>query len=191
MSTFTAFGYCKTQLKQLNLCRIFCNATRISDITTGDGRIIHIESWNGQTTDLAGVEYEWPVQGRPNNTAWDLWRSAIQQCYLTLHQEQQQLRQPLGKWITDTPTKRQWFFSPFQERVYQYKHKTREYKIYSVAPNRQRLRSPKYTNNTICLQLPEDAERATTTMLGNTVMCLIIITHRLVGCALSCGLLPV
>jgi hypothetical protein len=58
MSTFAAFGYGKTQLKQLNLCQLFCHALRISDITTGDGRRIHSESWKGQATNLAGTEYE-------------------------------------------------------------------------------------------------------------------------------------
>jgi hypothetical protein len=171
MSTFAAFGYRKKQLKQLNVCRLFCHATRISDITTGDGKRIHAESWKGQVTDSAGTEYEWPVQGRPTKQAWDLWRAAIRSCYLTLHHEQQQLRQPLGNWIGDTPRNWQWFFSPTQDRVYQYIQKTREYNIFSIVLNRRRLRSPKYTLSSQCIQLPEDAERATTTKTGNSVVC--------------------
>jgi hypothetical protein len=41
MSNFAAYGYKNTQLTQLNLCRLYCHAIRLSDITTGDGKRIH------------------------------------------------------------------------------------------------------------------------------------------------------
>jgi hypothetical protein len=50
MSTLALFGYRDKQLSHLNLCRLFCHATRLSDITTGDGKRIHPGSWKGQPT---------------------------------------------------------------------------------------------------------------------------------------------
>jgi hypothetical protein len=103
MKKFAMFGYKKQQLYQLNLCRLFCHATRLSDISTGDGQRIHPQSWDRQPTDSAGTEYSWPLHGRPTKPSWVLWRSAIRQCFLTLQNTQQTLRQPLGIWTTVTP----------------------------------------------------------------------------------------
>jgi hypothetical protein len=123
---FATFGYRNNQLTQLNLCRLACHAIRLSDITTGNGCWIQMESWNGQPADSAGTEYEWPEQEQPNQAAWDLWRSAIRQCYLTLQMTQQQLQQPMGKWINKTPKKWKWFYSPSQDPLYQRTHQDKE-----------------------------------------------------------------
>ena len=66
MQRFIAYGYRDTQLYHLNLCRLFCHATRLSDITTGDGRRIHPASWSGHPTDSSGIEYSWPQHGNPS-----------------------------------------------------------------------------------------------------------------------------
>jgi hypothetical protein len=84
MSKFATFGYRNTQLSYLNHCRLFCHATRLSDISTGDGRQIHPKSWDGYAADTAGIDYSWPAHGRPTNTAWTLWRTALRRCFLTL-----------------------------------------------------------------------------------------------------------
>jgi hypothetical protein len=59
MLKFAAFGYRKTQLAELNLCRLYCHASRISDLTTGDGRRIRTQSWKGYPTESSGTEYVW------------------------------------------------------------------------------------------------------------------------------------
>jgi hypothetical protein len=72
MTTFASFGYRNNQLIHLNLCRLFCHSTRLSDITTGDGRRIHPTSWEGHPTESSGSEYDWPKQGRPSKKAWPM-----------------------------------------------------------------------------------------------------------------------
>jgi hypothetical protein len=91
MTQFAKYGYRGTELSQLNLCRLSCHATRISDITTSDGRRIHPMSWSGYPTDSGGTEYDWPDHGRPTKTLWELWHSALRQCFLTLEPTQQLL----------------------------------------------------------------------------------------------------
>lgn len=118
MSKLLAFGYRNTQLTDLNMCRLFCHASQISDITTGDGLRIQPESSNRQRTDSSGTKYNWPEHGRLKKAAWELWRLAVRQCYLKLQPTQQQLRQALGLWITTTPKAQKWFYSPSQDRVY-------------------------------------------------------------------------
>ena len=47
MEHFYQNGYRKEDLYHLNLCRLWCHAVRLSDITTGDGLRIHPLSWLG------------------------------------------------------------------------------------------------------------------------------------------------
>ncbi len=171
MTQFAAYGYRKSDLNLLNLCRLYCHATRLSDITTGDGCRIHPMSWNGYSTDSAGTEYEWPLHGSPNNQAWNLWRSALRECFLTLQETQQLLRQPLGYWTEPTPRHWHWFYSPSTDRVYQLHPEENRYDTYSVAPNRRRLRSPKYNYLSTESNLPTDAKRTTITDHGTFVFC--------------------
>jgi hypothetical protein len=170
MHTFAKYGYRKDQLKQLNYCRLYCHAVRLSDISTGDGRRIHPRSWNGQATDTAGTEYVWPTHGRPSKPGWTLWRSAIRQCFLTLQTTQQLLRQPLGVWKETHTTKWPWLYSPSHDRVYQVRT-DKQYNVFSIAPTRRRLRSPKYIFTGISHQLPFDSERTTTTNHDSFVWC--------------------
>ena len=170
MEKFAAYGYRKLQLVKLNLCRLWCHAIRLSDISTGDGRRIHPLSWTGNPTASAGIEYEWPTQGYPTTKLWDLWQSAIRTCYLTNETSQQFLRTPLGPWTTPLPPRWHWFYSPSTDRVYK-KLDDNTCQMYSVSPNRRRLRNPKYTLNENRTALPSDAERATITKHINFVWC--------------------
>jgi hypothetical protein len=89
MEAFASHGYQDSQSTLLNLCRLTSVAYPVmlsmsTDISTGDGRRILPRSWQGYPTDSFGCEFEWPYHGRPLNTAWDLWRSALRDCFLTI-----------------------------------------------------------------------------------------------------------
>jgi hypothetical protein len=169
MLQFANYGYRDTELSQLNLCRLHCHATRLSDITTGDGRRIHPMSWAGYPTESAGREYEWPTHGRPTNALWTLWQSALRQCFLTLETPQQYLRRPLGTWTGPIPAHWHWFYSRSNDRVYHFSLDDNHYDTYSVLPNHKTLRSPKYFATTTTTELPEDAQRTTVTEHPNFV----------------------
>ena len=161
MSQFSHHGYRKEQLYQLNLCRLWCHAVRVSDITTGYGLRIHPHAWNGHRYDDSGSEFEWPKQGKPSRKCWQLWQSALRSCLLTIQTPQQILRRPLGSWLTEAPATWHWYYSPSQQRVY-YKHQDRPgHDVYSLTPTIRQLRSPKYIKTTSCTTLPHDAERTT------------------------------
>jgi hypothetical protein len=171
MQQFAAHGYRGQDLFQLNLCRLYCHATRLSDISTGDGRRIHPMSWLGYSTASSGTDYDWPDHGSPTAKLWDLWQAAIRTCFLTLDTPQQNLRVPLGSWTNPLPKHWHWFYSPLQDRVYQFSPSDQHYDTYSVIPNKRRLRSPKYSYSTTCATLPEDAERTTITDHSNFIWC--------------------
>ena len=172
MTAFASHGYQDSQLTLLNLCRLSCHALRLSDISTGDGRRILPRSWQGYPTDSSGCKFEWPYHGRPLNTAWDLCRSSLRHCFLTIETTQQILRQSLGCWTNSTPPNLHWFYSPSQDRVYHHLPDNSRYDTYLTLPNqRRRLRSPKYFLSTTTIAMPLDAERTTTTEHSNFVWC--------------------
>jgi hypothetical protein len=117
MQQFAAYGYCDKDLFHLNLCRLHCHATWLSDISTGDGRCIHPMSWLGYPTASSGTDYDWPTHGNPTAKVWNLWQSALHKCFLTLDTLQQILREPLGSWTAPLPKNWHWFCSPLQDRV--------------------------------------------------------------------------
>ena len=109
------------------------------------------------------------MQGCPTPKLWDLWQSAIRQCYLTTETTQQLLRKPLGPWMAPTPPRWQWFYSKSTDRVYQ--KIDDKFQLYSILPNRRHLRNPKYILNDTQNNLPNDAEQTTITAHSNFVWC--------------------
>ena len=90
MLQFSKFGYKTIDRAHLNLCRLWCHAIRLSDITTGDGQRIHPIVWQGYHHDDTGNDFLWPKHGRPSRKCWTLWQSALRLCFLTLVQNPQQ-----------------------------------------------------------------------------------------------------
>ena len=169
MLEFYKYGYRKEDLFHLNLCRLWCHAVCLSDITTGDGLRIHPMSWLGYNHDDAGNAFAWPTHGRPTRKCWTLWQTAICSCFLTLQQPQQILRRPLGKWLTDVPKTWNWTYSPLHNRVY---HQLPSgYEIFSAVATRRVLRSPKYIRTDVCNSLPPDVERTTVSEQLTFVWC--------------------
>jgi hypothetical protein len=171
MTQFYQYGYRKTDLFHLNLCRLWCHAVRLSDITTGDGRRIHPICWVGYHHDDAGHDFVWPVHGRPTKKCWTLWQTAIRACYLTLQQPQQILRRPLGKWHTALPPTWTWTYSPSQNRVFHRLSSSEGFETYSAIATRRVMRSPKYLRTDMCSHLPADAERTTVFSQPTFVWC--------------------
>jgi hypothetical protein len=169
MHQFYQYGYRDTELYHLNLCRLWCQAICLSDITTGDGLRIHPLSWLGFPHDDAGHAYKWPTHGRPTPKWWTLWQMAIRSCFLTLQQPQQILRRSLGKWLTLPPDTWKWTYSPSQNRVF--RRLNDGYQIFSAAPARRLLRAPKYDRIGTCTSLPADVERTTVSEQPTFVRC--------------------
>ena len=122
MLQFSKFGYHTQELAQLNLCRLWCHAVRLSDLTTGDGKRIHPLTWNGYHPDDAGSDFQWPMHGRPTPKCWVLWQTALRACFLTLQMPQQCLRRPLGRWRTPIPPTWIWMFSHQRPSLSAHRH---------------------------------------------------------------------
>lgn len=120
MPVFQQSTNASKHLCAINRCRIFLKAITIADITTSDGKKIRRNVWEGQANEDKYWErhqLNWPQQGRPSNSDWQHWRSALK-CLLIPYTATRYLSSPLGewcesecnnwKWFLDTPTDTLW-----------------------------------------------------------------------------------
>jgi hypothetical protein len=63
-------------LKRLNLCRLWLRVTLLSDICTLPGSQISRTTWLGSAP-MPSSDASWPVQPRPQEKSWTLWRKAL------------------------------------------------------------------------------------------------------------------
>jgi Reverse transcriptase (RNA-dependent DNA polymerase) len=66
-------------LRHFNHCRMYLQVNLLSDVLTADGRRVRQEMMNGniQSNLMAGL-HQWPLQPRPSERIWRLWRSSLQ-----------------------------------------------------------------------------------------------------------------
>ena len=64
-------------LEELKICRLFLKSTYLSEIITGNGKLIRVTAWNG-TKNTARYRYEYPTHIKPNQKIWEKWQAAQQ-----------------------------------------------------------------------------------------------------------------
>jgi len=94
MEFFVSQRLTPTVLTQLNACCFYLQVITLSDIVSANGKYITPEAKAGQKDSYRTSTLEWPVQGRPNNATWQLWRREL--AYL---EERGPLIRPLGRRI--------------------------------------------------------------------------------------------
>jgi hypothetical protein len=95
--------YTAGQIRQVNWCRLYLQATRLSEITTLEGTSILSAAWKG--TERLRSHHDWPRQAPPGPKGWSLWRKTL--TTLFCHQPDSRilascpgtLVKPLGPWL--------------------------------------------------------------------------------------------
>jgi hypothetical protein len=103
------------QLRKINWCRIYLRAVTISDIATASGTSINPYRWNRTNPQpIEASPYTWPLQNKPDNTAWKIWRQAIRKCLIQnkIHKIHKQLITPLGQWTAPSRQNFEWYTKP-------------------------------------------------------------------------------
>jgi hypothetical protein len=77
MEGFVHAGYKNKKLERLNRCRIRLHATRIADLTTGDGCHILSQVFQGNNPLKGQSLYRWPNQGPLPPANWIIWSQAL------------------------------------------------------------------------------------------------------------------
>ena len=113
----------KTESIRINRCRIFLQATTVSDITSADGTRITEYAWTPEQkqsiTNPRRSKHDWPRQPRPGPKSWKAWKGAIQR-HLSKKGKGQTLQIPLGPWTVSPSESRQhweWYIDHDNSRI--------------------------------------------------------------------------
>jgi hypothetical protein len=94
----TRGGCTAIELQRLNACRMYLQVSRVSDITSADGKFLRHNILVGHNSLPYQTGTTWPRQGRPPKLWWLLWKRMLQGV-LSTNGVSSILRQPLGEWL--------------------------------------------------------------------------------------------
>lgn len=95
-----AHNYKAKVLLRLNACRLWLQATCLSDIATADGRRLRPDALSGHRPAIPIRSHQsWPRQERPSDRVWTEWSKALRRCF-SIDGTSPRLRNPLLEWIT-------------------------------------------------------------------------------------------
>jgi hypothetical protein len=117
MQSFADAGYRNHDLIVLNQCRMYLKVISLADLVTADGVSITQDAYNGKRNRVRDLGWPRLPPSLPR-TSWNLWRRAIDRCFLHPHSSHRQLRRPLGEWLPVARPSWLWFFSPGECRLY-------------------------------------------------------------------------
>ena len=148
-----------TAMQCINRCRIFLQATTISDITNAEGDRINDYAWNNNPNIMnpRRSKHAWPIQPRPGKKSWRAWKAALQQ-YLSANGKGQKLRQPLGQWLIQQTASRQewnWYHDQQNNQLISNDHTT--IRAYNILDSRTRQYKYNPDNPTILTTIPDTA----------------------------------
>ena len=119
MDAFIAQGYSDNDILALNDCRLYLQATTLSDLCSADGLSITHEAWNG-ICKVSRQEYEWINTHKPGNNTWNLWRTTIKSLFLDPNSlYDRKLIVPLGDWLQPTDLSWTWWIDPALDIIYE------------------------------------------------------------------------
>ena len=76
---------------------MYIQVTRVSDITSADGKYLRMECLKGKQFHPFSSSMKWPRQGNPPKMWWNLWSKTLRQVF-TADGSNTRLRCPLGAW---------------------------------------------------------------------------------------------
>jgi hypothetical protein len=112
MPWFLQQGYRANDLQKLNHCRLYLQATCLSDISTADGSALQKELLNGQVKTVHTPTIA--MQPHPSQLDWELWNQALK----PLTSRSLQLKTKLGKWMQPPQKEDRYLYSPSVDRLY-------------------------------------------------------------------------
>lgn len=165
MDAFIALNVTEDDLLLLNDCRLYLQATTLSDICSANGQVIDDEAWLG-TPSIHAHPRRWIKTYKPGRDAWILWRHYLRQAFLYPHAPHRRLRQPLGPWLTATDDSWIWWKHIGTSCIYQ-QLSDKQWMRWSLRPSRTLQHRPLYHHPTPVPAKPSNCVRANITRPRN------------------------
>ena len=117
-----------TELKAINICRIFKRVMFLSDIASGDGERIAAWAWN-KTDHFNSSIFSYPIQEEPTDRQWKAWKKGLKKLLIP---HSQRLRSTLGVWkLQDNEYHSDWsnFINPTTRHLLRYNYETNKWQL--------------------------------------------------------------
>ena len=129
--------FSEVELVLINQCRIYLNVMYLSDMVSGDGKMIEECFIQGCLPVDRTSQWKWPFQNKPSVHAWTQWRRALALIW-KVDASNRSCNPKLGKWRPQKYLNMQWLFSfdISSQLVYRkHKHQWLNYKLVSEGRN--------------------------------------------------------
>ena len=112
----------KADWKKANFCRLYLQVMSVGEISTGDGRKISSNSWEGKRVEDFDNDIEWPERMNPTSVDWAAWRRVLTASLCS--GEDLRLTIPLGVWLHTTKKRfKSWkWFWDYRSKVLYKRH---------------------------------------------------------------------
>ena len=159
MEQFIYEDFTDTELQHINRCRIYMQATSLSDVVNGNGTRIEQDTLNCIRDEERPHYYKWPVQTRPNQRILRLWKRALKSAF-PREEGNLNLQHTLGAWHSNHNDWK-WYFHPQTQLLYQLRDND-TWHMYRYSNRAGRIgRYPKYQYMARALRFPSNCCRAT------------------------------
>ena len=110
--------FSKSEIKKINSCRLYLQATLLSDISTTCGRKILPSYYQGEKQQRPNRPFLiYPRQSKLNSATWAVWRKALNALFL--QKDKKSLTTPLGAWYSHEGNSQRWSTYADLENLYQ------------------------------------------------------------------------
>ena len=138
MSALRGMKLSQRKVRMLNQVRLYLQVHTVADVVTGDGRFITEAARRGQLDPWRERRSEWPIQGRPSDRAFQVWKAACRFLTVPHRASSWELRTPLGPWLDDSSLS--WYLGSDPDALY-HRQADGSWRKYARARPRQRTRS--------------------------------------------------
>lgn len=116
MDTINSLNIPRLDKIRLNLCRIYLHVLFLSDMTDAGGTQLLDTIMKGNRDDDRPSTLIWPVQGRPCEQDWKLWRYHISRIFA--RPRSRLLTRPLHRWSASSHQSWTWWYDPENNAAY-------------------------------------------------------------------------
>jgi hypothetical protein len=104
-----------SDIKGFNMYRIYLQVLWMSDISTADGKYINWYAIKGKLISTWTLQWNWPKQGTPPNSAWTSWQKGLQLLGNRNRNGTIKCFRPVGSWRSTSGCG--WLFDPSSNRL--------------------------------------------------------------------------
>ena len=113
---FCAAGHSGRELHRLNTCRLFLQVVTVSDVLCADLCTVAQSAWKGTRSQKWRQNLQWPNQGPPTSSDWQLWQQALAKSLHLTRQQRLPQHKSVGSWCEDRQ-QWDWFLDPANDSL--------------------------------------------------------------------------